>query len=655
MKYRWLAFAAVLIVTAVLYWPSLHGPFLFDDIPNLAALTSIDHVSSWRDLGIYLSQPRSFPGRPLAMLSFLLQKSSWPEHPFPFHLVNLLLHLICGALVYLITQRVARDWLRQRKIDETRAWIPSTLAAAIWLLDPIQLSGVMLVVQRMTLLMAMFVLLGLLAYLRGLLSEHQTSAKRGAWMFIGLGVCMMLAFLSKENGILLPLYALVLDATILRGTVQRLPARLRWWRRLLIWPTVLFVAGYLLWMAFLQWGQPSIRHFTIGERLLTEPRILLDYLSKIFLPRFGIYGLYHDGYAISRNLLSPWTTLPALIIILALVTTAFLQRRRWPLFALAVLWYFGGQLLESSSVMLELYFEHRNYTPLIGIVMAIALAVASMHENGRKKAIFTVLGLWLVACCITTSLSARVYTSEDRLAITWANDQPNSIRAKTFLADRLFKHGQIDSALQVIRTISRRYPNNSVLAENRVYLRCIQGTLKTSDINQLNAILRKSSFDRGGFENMEPLRKLAFTNHCPSLNPSSWMRLADTLLANPAYREDSVAAGFLHYQKHFWAVSKGNLDLAIHELDLTYSQDPDAEIPRLKAKYLVSAGLYDQAIAALQDTDYARLPRLRRWLVNDRAINAEDIKQIEAMKRKVQSPEPTLVAPATATSSPASR
>ncbi len=631
MTYRIPALLAVLLVTVGLYlMPTLHGPFLFDDIPNLAALSNVTHLDSWRDLGIYLSQARGFPGRPLAMLSFLLQKSAWPDHPFPFHVVNLGIHLLCGVLVYLLVLRVARAWLKREDARDPQIWVPATLAAAIWLINPIQLSGVVLVVQRMTLLMALFVLLGLLAYLRGLLGEGDAPRRRGAWMFLGLGVCMGLAFLSKENGILLPLYALVLDATVLREQARRLTGGLRWWRRALIWPVVAFVAGYLLWSAWTLWNVHSIRAFTDSQRLLTEPRVLLDYLGKIFLPRFGVYGLYHDGYAASRGLLTPWTTLPALVIVLGLVATALVQRRRWPLFALAVLWYFGGQLLESTSVLLELYFEHRNYTPLIGIVLALALALMRMAPDARRQLALAVVALWLVASGYTTWLSASVYTSEDRLALVWANAQPASIRAQSYLADRLLKHGQTQKALEVIDTIAERDPHDSMLAENRVYLKCMMGTLTATDVSRLDAILRTAPFDRGGFDNMETLRQLAFGGTCPALDPATWLHLTDTLLANPAYGHNGIAAGFLHYQRHFWAVSKGNLGMAIHELDETYRFDPDADIPRMKARYLVSAGLYDQAIAALRDTDYRRLPLLRRLLVDDRAINAQDIQRIRA-------------------------
>lgn len=632
-----LALTITLVVCAAMYWPAMHGPFLFDDFPNLAALASIDHVSSWRDLGIYLSQPRQFPGRPVAMLSFLLQKAAWPDHPFPFRLVNVGIHLLNGILVFALVLRVAGHWLSDRIASDTRdhrAWLAACLAATAWLLNPIQLSGVVLVVQRMTLLMGLYTLLGLLAYLRGLLETSLPTWRRGIWMALGLGPCMALAFLSKENGILLPLFALVLDATLLRTGVHRLPPQLAWLRRLLIWPAVLFVVGFLLWILPSEWGHQGTRDFTVGQRLLTEPRILFDYLDKIFLPHFGRYGLYHDGYTVSPNLLSPWTTLPALLALLGALVAAMTGLRRWPLFALAVLWYLGGQMLESSTITLELYFEHRNYMPLIGPVMALALAVTRMHQGRLQRMALALAGVWLLACGFTTWLSARVYASEDSLALTWANDQPNSVRAQTYLAERLYKHGQLVPALQVLDQAARRHPDDASLAINRAFVQCKQGSLTEIDLNGLDAMLRTAPYDRGGTEGMEPLRLFAANGQCSALTPGSWLKLADTMLANPAYRDNGIAAGFLHYQKHYWAVSQGNLDMAIHELKAAYRNDPDANIPRMEAKYLVSAGLYDQAIDVLRQTDYSRLPLLRRILVDDRAINAADITEIENLRRK---------------------
>ena len=632
-----LGLAATLIACALLYWPAMHGPFIFDDFPNLAALDSIDRISSWRDLGIYLSQPRNFPGRPLAMLSFLLQKASWPDHPFPFRLINLGIHLINSVLIFALVSRLAHHWLSSRVASESlegRALLAAYLAAAAWLLNPIQLSGVVLVIQRMTLLTAMFMLTGLLAYTLGVLTTRRPAWWRGLWMVFGLSACTLLAFLCKENGILLPLYALALDTTLLRADVQRLPSPLAWLRRLLIWPLALFVVCYVLWTIPHEWGHPSPRDFTVGQRLLTEPRILFDYLAKIFVPRFGLYGLYHDNYVVSRDLFSPRTTLPALLALFALLVTALVGRQRWPLFALGTLWYLSGQLLESSTVMLELYFEHRNYMPLAGPATALALSVAWQPHEQRRRLMYIVFALWLLACCITTTLSARVYASEDRLALVWANAQPDSKRAQTYLVDRLYKHGQPAAARQVLDKAIQQHPNDISLAVDRVLLQCVQRNLTEADIDKLVALLRTTSFVQGGLENFETLRMFAAQGSCRPLTPKAWLNLTDALLSNPAYSNNGFSAGFLHYQRHYWAVGQGDLNMAIRELEATYKNDPDANIPRLEAKYLVSAHLYDQAINALRSTDYRRLPLLRRLLVNDRAINEADIIEIDAMRKK---------------------
>jgi len=145
----------------VLAWPAVHGPFVFDDFPNLAALAKTGAVDSWRALGIYLSESRYFPGRPLAMLSFLPQQASWPGDPLPFKVVNLLLHGANALLLWALLRRVTAAVM-----TPDRSRLVAALAAVAWLVHPMQLSTVFLVVQRMTLLATFFVLLGLLAYVQ---------------------------------------------------------------------------------------------------------------------------------------------------------------------------------------------------------------------------------------------------------------------------------------------------------------------------------------------------------------------------------------------------------------------------------------------------------------------------------------------------------
>nr|WP_199045309.1 hypothetical protein [Dyella sp. ASV24] len=629
----WLWLVALLITCTALYWPALRGPFLFDDFPNLSALASIDHLASWRDLGIYLSQPREFPGRPLAMLSFLLQRSDWPNSPFPFKLANLCLHLGCGCLVFLLTKRLSQAFSLGRETESQppgQHELAALLATAAWLLTPIAISGVVQVVQRMTLLMALFILLGMLAYLRGILREDLPIVRRAAWILTGLGLCTVLSTLCKENGILLPTYALVLDATVLRPQINRLPRPLKWLRRLLIWPAILFVLYCLIHAGYAAWGQAYSRDFTVGERLLTEPRVLASYVGSTLFPRFGIYGLYHDNFVISHGFGSPISTALCIVLLVTALVLALASMKRRPLLAMAILWYLGGQLIESSTVMLELYFEHRNYVPLIGVMMAVGIGMTRMR--GHRRFVHLAYGTWLLASCLTTALSARVYASENLLATAWAQAQPDSIRAQIYLASQLTKSGHLDQALRTIAAAQERYPQNAGLAVNRIYLQCKMETLRANDLDELDHLLRTASFDRNAFQNMEALRELAANKQCPALDDMRWKDSADIMLSNARYRDDAVSNGFIHYQKHLWAVQHGDLNMAMAELDAAYQADPDANIPRLQAKYLVSAGLRAQAIDILRDSDTHRLALLRRLLVDDRAINAQAIDDIEHMK-----------------------
>lgn len=634
MTRSWLWLVAVALICIILYWPALHSPFLFDDFPNLAALSSIEHIGSWRELGVYFSQPREFPGRPLAMLSFLFQRGDWPSSPFPFKAVNLGLHLACGCLVFQLTKRLSQayDHARNDPAHASRDDIAAFLAAAAWLLSPMAITGVVQVVQRMTLLMALFVLLGLLSYLRALLREDLSGRRRAAWMMSGLGLCTVLSYLCKENGILLPIYALVLDATVLRTQVSKLPSSLQCLRRFLIWPVTLFVLAYLIHVGFVAWGEHYNREFTLGERLLTEPRVLASYIGNTFLPRFGVYGLYHDDFIVSKGLASPFSTVLCIFLLACALVIAATSFKRFPLLSLAILWYLGGHLIEGSTVMLELYFEHRNYVPLIGVMVAIAIGIARLHEPGRKKLAQLVYAVWLLASCLTTALSARVYASENLLATAWAHAQPDSIRAQIYLSGRLSQSGRMDLALRTVSAAQVRHPHNAGLAANRVYLLCEMGELDTGDVDELDKVLRSAPFDRTAYENMETLRSLAASNKCPALDDARWKSSVDILLENAAFRDNSVSSGFLHYQKHLWAVQHGDLNMAISELDTVYRVDPDADIPRLQAKYLVSAGLRAQAIEVLDNTDIERLPLLRRLLVNDKAINEEEITSIKRMK-----------------------
>src|SRR3546814_17807823 len=101
------------------------------------------------------------------------------------------------------------------------------------------------------------------------------------------------------------------------------------------------------------------RDFSTLERVLTQPRVLCLYLWQILVPLPQNMPFYYDWVQPSRSLLEPWTTLPAIAAVLALLGTAWRLRTRWPLFALGVFLFFAAPFLASHVVGLALRSEER--------------------------------------------------------------------------------------------------------------------------------------------------------------------------------------------------------------------------------------------------------------------------------------------------------
>src|SRR3546814_902550 len=181
----------ILTICFWLYSPGLHGPFVFDDWANLPALNGFgDGIHRGLTFWWYVLGNNSGPlGRPLSMLSFLINDSAWPSDPYSFKYTNLLLHLLNGVLVF----ACLRSLLHRCSFTAFKAELIAVLTAAIWLLHPIHTATVLQVVQRMTLLSSLFILLGVLSYLNGC-ARLETGRTLSAWLLLvpGIALCGLL-------------------------------------------------------------------------------------------------------------------------------------------------------------------------------------------------------------------------------------------------------------------------------------------------------------------------------------------------------------------------------------------------------------------------------------------------------------------------------
>lgn len=414
---------ALLLAVAAVYWPGLSGDFVFDDHPNIVgnpALRIFDGslASLLEASGAGLS---SSLGRPLSLATFAANLHFWGDAPFSFKLVNLLVHLANGLLVYVL---VAQLWPRLRGSNGQ----PGAVAfwvTAVWLLHPINLTPVLFVVQRMTSLSAFFTLAALVLYLHGRLTDG-----RWRWMAmaIGLMICWPAGILAKETALLLPLYILLYEWLVL-DSFDRLAPRAR--RIGLALLASAFIAGLVVLAANWSFIESTyrVRDFTVAQRLMTEARVLWFYVEQILLPRPELFSLHHDDFQVSRSLSVPPATAWAIAGWIAVLVVGFWQRRRRPWLSLGIFWFLAGHSLESSLLGLELVYEHRNYLPSLGILVGFAaLCLPVSAASGGKLPRYAFAYSFAAFCALATALRAHQWGDEYLRTQIESNDHPQSAR-----------------------------------------------------------------------------------------------------------------------------------------------------------------------------------------------------------------------------------
>lgn len=443
-----LAALLALALTVMAYRPGLEGDFVFDDHANILLNTNI-HIADLTVGALWHASMEGYPGgfRPLSTLSLALNAYAVNAYAvrddlvaYGFKLVNLGIHILTGVslgiLAYLLLTALP-DSLLPRK---SRIGI-AILTASVWLVHPFNLTSVLYVVQRMNSLAALMMSIGMIMYVLG---RRRLQTRNKGWALILTGTLLfgLLAFLSKENGILLPLYLLVIEFSVFRFQADNKQTQraIKYFFIALFLLPALFFSLYFSERIGSMLGGYAIREFSLTERIMTEARVVIWYLRMLLLPDNAQMGLFLDDFTISRSLVDPPTTLASIAAILALIGLALHTRRSQPVLALGTFWFFAGHTLETTILPLELVFEHRNYLPGFGILltaMYYILNPAFSPSTERLRWLAAVAIIFLLAF----NLNGRAWEWSNPLqhALLEAEHHPMSPRANfqvgAYLAD----------------------------------------------------------------------------------------------------------------------------------------------------------------------------------------------------------------------------
>jgi tetratricopeptide (TPR) repeat protein len=648
-------------LTWIAYRPGLMGPFLFDDYANLPSLGEGGPVTNAANVARYITSGTADPtGRPVALASFLIDAHDWPAAPYSFKRTNLILHLVNGALLFLLLRRLGTYVEGGNR--STRTDLSALIATACWLLHPLFVSTTLYIVQREAMLPATFTLLGLLGWLKGRACLDRGGYRSGsAFIVVSIILGTLLGVLSKANGVLLPVFVLLIEFMLLRRVSPLQDARGQRLHRRFLGAVCAPVAA-LIALGLLAVGLHGLlngtsqRPWTMAERLMTEPRVLWDYLRLLWLPSPFTAGVFNDQFAVSTSLLRPWTTLPACAGLVGLSVLAWHMRHRRPIVSTTIAFFLVGHVIESTTIPLELYFEHRNYLPAMLMFWPLGLWLAGVVTSAPGKfSLSPALRVILAAVLIAglewmTYAGAQLWGNSRDQAELWAILNPDSPRAQTNAALSEIARGDPHQAIHRLEPMLERHPDEVQLALNLVAAHCATHTLTLADLDRARLAMRTSR-DPGTL--LVSWFGRAMDQRDDQACPELGLDALDSLLASGA-ENPHFSAGRLQDLAHIQglvAIQRKQPSAALAAFDRSLILEPRLELALEQAATLGAAGYPAEGLRHLAALDAMPapakpafgMPALHAWILDNQGYWPRERARLEGTLQNDLRRDPALL------------
>ncbi len=452
----WFVFGALFLLVLCAYSDTFQSSWHLDDYPNVVNNYSL-HLGdlspeSLSKTFFSRSDPLHNLYRPVACLSFAANWYFGRENVFGYHVVNIAIHFLTAFILFLTVLNLYKSPNLKQTSKEDGYWI-ALLSAVLWALNPIQTQAVTYIVQRMASMAAMFYILGIYFYVKGRISS---SRRRQVLYFMGCVAGYILAVGSKENAVTLPLALLIAEIIFFQNLENPKTRRAIWVITALIGILSILAAAVLFIKAdsFSIFEGYQHRSYTLTQRLMTEPRVLIFYLTQLFYPVPQRISIEHD-IDISTSFFEPWTTLPAIFLVALLIVIGASQIRKRPIVAFSILFFFLNHVIESTILPLEVVFEHRNYLPSLFLFLPVAAGLFRLVDYYREKKQFMYKILVPFLVLLVTGLSISTYVRN----MTWATEKtlwedamqkaPGRARPAYNLAKHYYKTGNFEKALEL--------------------------------------------------------------------------------------------------------------------------------------------------------------------------------------------------------------
>jgi len=552
----WIALIVLALMTLLIYSNIYHAPFVFDDAHQIEENTKIT------DLYNFFSIKQLFEIRPLVEFTFALNYKFGKLNVFGYHLVNVLIHMANGFIVYFLALNIFRLLsypVKSSNFPDSYISLVALVSALIFVAHPIQTQAVTYTVQRYTSMAAFFYFLSVFSYIRGRCSvqgvevnpgrakgkegkkrptltrrnfgsnanltgkknkqktgEVERNRKSGqdistlrfayAGWFGFAFLSGVLAFLCKQNAATLPGVILLVEYMFFDRTWKG-------WKKKLTWFVPAFFLLALLILSVSGFFRGDFNFGTLLEDVSALSRETVKITRWNYLcTQFNVIVIYirllflpfgqnlDPMYPFKEGFFDGLTPL-AFLFISGIVAIGIGYIRKRPAIAFGIFWFFITLSVESSIIPIsDALFEHRLYLPMFGFAIVMSYVLIVLLQN--RKLWIGIISVAAIAYLGTaTYLRNRVWKDPIILWRDVLRKAPENYRAHNNLGFALYHRGRVGEAIQQYTEGLRIKPDFALAINNLGIALLHQGKLDEA-IDYLSKAVRISPRYVGACNNL---------------------------------------------------------------------------------------------------------------------------------------------------------
>lgn len=367
----------IVILATIIYSNTFDASFHFDDTPAIVENYAIHRFD--------LKEIFSTSTRPILDITFAINYYFGKLNVFGYHLLNLMLHIINGVMLYFILLWTINQVNSRNPINPINFRVP-LYASLIFIAHPIQTQAVTYIVSRSSVLATTFYLLTLLLFIKGFQSNStnsRNSMNSRNLYFIGAFLSSCFGMGTKQIAATLPLMLLIYDFYFIsKGDWKVLK---RHYKVHLAMFATLAVVLYLSFSGLKTYisfdyakgvPMPQEQSITSFQYFLTQLHVIPYYIRLLFIPTN--LNLDYD-WPITRQI-----DVPAIfffVLLTSIVVVAIMLYRKARLVSFGIIWFFVTLSVTSSFIVIyDVIFEHRLYLPSIGFAIVMAFLISKISE-----------------------------------------------------------------------------------------------------------------------------------------------------------------------------------------------------------------------------------------------------------------------------------